>query len=654
MHKLRNQYSYSLVHALFNKSMWPYICYRARLFFINSLLKIILHIAEFYFIYLFFSPSLFHRLIIFRSITLILYGGWWGSLELLREHGRQAKQNRQLNTIVLEVKYWLLLTGFLLILINISTLICIHPVWSHHQSSDMVSFYVYLVAILIQLNLAFLVNVIHSGVYGVSRVYRPLISLLLPNVLSFIMMVSGWFIIGIYALPCAFILGAFLSVYFSLYYTMNMYKILNLSPELKLTWKGFKLFLQRVLNKEFLLAGLAGLFMTATGPFVIVIALFFGLQSWDYLTFLYIYMIIPILQLNIEWVFLFYFDLKKLLHRPYYLLLQRYQHYVYGFALITAVIAWLLAGLACLFYVGHWWITVWVLLPWLVFRSLLSYFQICAFVKRLYADVILSGLVVIISLIPFLKSSINIIDSFIGVFIALLIALIWLQHRRFSGHQSKLATDVLQPYFFWLYRIRSQPSDLTVYQIHLVNHIRYSQIITLINTINRFPQHDFLFTLANQQTLLGFQAQPLSEYQANKMQVIIAGAGLVEQVELVSVQKQNFKYHLMNMLHLSTESVTKMQVTSEFKRLFPKAIIYSLTSQQYDSIPAELCGLLLSGLRNFFERPWHVNRYGKVSVSALLEDGVATVLFIIDMKTTDLTQLQSWLNWLIPINNNVH
>ncbi len=236
MDKKITQHSYSLAHALFGLSMWPYIWYRTRLFFINSFLKIVLHIAEFYFIFLFFSPSLFHRLIIFRSITFILYGAWWGALEMLREYGRGAKQCRQLHTVKTEVIYWLFLTLALLFIIDVVTAFLLHPSLKHQQANDMISFYFYLFAILVQINLAFLANVLHSGIYGISRVYRPLFSLVLPSAASFFIMFGGWFMIGIYALPCAFIVSAFLGLYFSFHYTLSMYKMLTLNQQSHCNW----------------------------------------------------------------------------------------------------------------------------------------------------------------------------------------------------------------------------------------------------------------------------------------------------------------------------------------------------------------------------------------------------------------------------------
>ncbi len=388
--------------------------------------------------------------------------------------------------------------------------------------------------------------------------------------------------------------------------------------------------------------------MTATGPLIIIFTLFFRLQDWDYLTFLYLYMIIPILQLNVEWIFLFYFDLKRLLYKPYFLLLQRYHHYVYGFAILITLFAWILSGLACLFYVGHWWISVWVLLPWFGLRSFLSYLQIRAFVKRLYVDVIISGMVVVLSLVPFLNPRMSFVYSLLGIFIAFCVGLIWLRRRRFYSHQPVLTTHIIQPYFFWLHRAHTRKKSLVFCQIELAYGVRYSQVITIIQNINQASKKPFLFTLVNQHCLLGYQILRASSQIDNTL-AIVAGAGLTEKVVMKMANIKSLNQDIMTITGVA-EPISMKEVAAKFKQLFPEAIVCFLIEKKY-LLPDDLSSQVLTGLRNFLERPWSVNPYGKLSVSALLEEGVATALFIIDLKKAEVDKVRSWLEWLMPINN---
>jgi|GEM_PF-3125991 hypothetical protein len=647
------QHNFSLGNALFGETMWPYIYYRTRFFFINSFVKIILHVTELYFIFIFFAPSLFHRLIIFRTISYILYGIWWGALEVLREYGRQMKRMRKVDELQLEVKYWLWLTLILLLLIDIAAILLFWPNWMSSKYSFSGAFHFYLIAILVQINLTMIVAVYHSGIYGLSRVYRPLFSLVGPGVLSFCIMVGGWFVIGIYALPLAFIIGSFLGVFLSLYYTLRMFTMLGIKTKAKTSWRSFKFFLRRVLSIELVLAGLSSMLLTASGPLIILLALFLRVQDWDYLTFLYLYLIIPILQLNVEWVFLFYFDLKRLSKKSFSLMLKRYHRYVFGFSIIISLFAWILSGLACLLYVGHWWIVVWVLLPWYLLRSFLAYLQINAFVRRLYIDIIVSGLFVVLSFFPFLDSNINILYSLLSLFIAFLVALIWLKKRRFSIVRRGIHVNEIHPYFLWLNAVRPWRKPILFYHIKLAANASYRQTLAIIKNINSLSKSPIWFTLKDEHTLLAYQS--LSHRGNLKREtaddhILLGSAGLVENFNIQPMSGKTIKDNLVKEILTTQTKVTHDQIIDKFKHDFPNAKIFYLNNKKNHLSP-DISPQVLSGLQAYVERPYWINKRGKFSVSALLEKGVATTLFIIDLKSEDINKVQAWLNGLFAENH---
>jgi len=639
---------FSLGNGLLSTTMWPYIWYRSRYFFVNNFLKVLLHITELYFIFIFFSAMSFHHLIIFRATTFVIYGAWWGVTEILREAGRHAVREKQTGNLSNLIVHWTWLTLCIALTIDLITLIIFWPNWFTWSQPNSLAFHVYIIAMLFQINLSLLVNTIHSGIYGISRVYRPLWSLLAPNCVSFIVMIAGWFVIDIYALPLAFLVGSTMTMLLSLRYTFSMFTLFNIKLDVTFHWPTFRATLKNIASLESLLAGLSGILITTSSSLFIIIALIFRIENWDYFSFLFLYMILPILQLNVEWAYLFYFDLKKLSRKAYTHFVKRLHHYAHFFSLFISLFAWVLAIIAALIYGGHPWKMLWVLLPWFFIRSFLAYLQMNAFVRRLYADTIISGLIATASLIPFLDNQLPMLYSILFLLIAFVVAIVWLSRRRIATHQRGIHCNCIQPYFLWLNSVLEEKQTMALYRIKLANQTSSTHVLDIIKSLNRIHHQPIWFTLQTPSMLIAIHhaKQPIDLLKHSD--ILIQGAGLIKQVASDLITPDQIKKALT--LTPSHHTLNREQVLREFKHRFPHSIAIPIPHHS-DQFSAQQHGHFFRGIHSYIEKQWLLTHH-KPYVSAWLNHGVIEMIFVIDENDANTKAAREWQKDLLIINNN--
>ena len=340
-----------LEDALIGGRFPAYAAYRLRYFAVRTLLAAALHALKIILAFRFFAPGSFVAVLIVQSAATLASGFWWGSLEILREKVREdyrAGRRRGLDGLIgrwLSVSLRLGTAAFVAAVLILPA--C--PILFGRGASAADFF---LSSILLRLALDFPTRAFHSGVYAVRRVYRPLVSVVLAELLSFATLLAAWPLIGLWSLPPASAVSSLTAASLVFHYTGRAYRRFGLSP-----WKNLRIFRRSgprkpsgFGSKEWFAAGAAYAAMRLDALLVLVLAFASVPRIRSGATL--IFAAGPLIRAGFEWIQLFYFDLKRLDRPVLRRLREGFERRLSILAAPVAVILWIPAALAACAYYG--------------------------------------------------------------------------------------------------------------------------------------------------------------------------------------------------------------------------------------------------------------------------------------------------------------
>lgn len=344
----------SLYACLLTGRLSAYFAYRLRYPFLITTIRFAVHVVEFFVLLSSLGGVAAFTVMVLRAGSMIVAGGWWGLLEVMRERLRRFAQAGKPDASEREIGSWLFL-GTVVAAAVILVAAVMLLVFNVSGNDPVARVYAFL--IVVELAIDFPVRVLHSGVYATRRVHKPIWSMFIPILAQLVILVPGLYLYPGLAIVASIIVSNAIGVWLTVHYCVEMYRLTGLRPKLERhhLWRQLpdiplRLGLETSLSglslrlDAVIVLALVGFYGTSTRAFDLTA----GMTSWQRIdAFQFFYLILPLFRGTYESAGIFYFDLVRMRRTPALRELQLL--FFRRLLLITPVIAmffWLLtAGL---------------------------------------------------------------------------------------------------------------------------------------------------------------------------------------------------------------------------------------------------------------------------------------------------------------------
>lgn len=382
----------SLYSCLLTDRLGAYFAYRLRYPFLIAAVRFAVHVAEFFILLTTLGGVAAFTVMVLRAGSLLVAGGWWGLLEIMRDRLRRFAGAGEREASEHEIGRWLVLSAVVGLAVTVAGGVA---VWALSRSGSDPVARVYAFLIVVELAIDLPVRVLHSGIYATRRVYKPIWSMFIPTVAQLGILGIGFFYYPTAAIILSIVVSNAVGIWLTVHYCLEAYRLTGLLP--RLAQRGIPLWqhLPRIPIRLGLQTTLAGLSLRLDAALVLALIGFYGtdtrtfdltagLPSWQNIdAFQFFYLILPLFRGTYDSAGIFYFDLVRLRTSPAMRPLQLW--FFHRLLLVTPLIAMFFWGLATA-------MTVLVLrdvpltfllalIPLFVLRSTIGVYQM-----RLFAD----------------------------------------------------------------------------------------------------------------------------------------------------------------------------------------------------------------------------------------------------------------------------
>lgn len=651
----------SFNEALFGKNILAYIIFRLRYFSINVIFTMAVHVLEFYFLTVIFTSTHLEYLILLRASIFVINAGWWGMLEVMRSRVRHLHRSQQNSLLARELGNW----QFLAILLSSGCFItsfifgglAFIEIGSQHVLANC-----YIAAVIFQLGIHIFVEVRRSGIYAKFRVFRPLLSILLLPFASMAFLVVFWWLAAGFTLVLNTFCSAILGSAISLYYIKNSYTMHQwpkpIWPKLNEFWH----FLSQIFIPEFFWAGLASILISLEGM-LIWIMYYYSLNHTAYNDYYKLfYFIAPLLNASSIWGRLFYFDIKKCSISSLNRFINSFNTRVLYITPLIGFFYWLITAL---FYVGYFQENAFsfslLLLVFFILRSSMAYLQINAFSNRYYLDVVVSGLITLISVFGFISIESLYLHVLI-LFIVLFLGNIYIYRPRFMPLKNSTKIHYFS-FSDWFNALIHHQKPTTIISFKVDTKIRWKNKAQLQKILSNTFQSPHLFWINNHNLLLFFASNELN-LKNTLSRISIETAGIIESYRLCVdavnglqalqdlLQENSLfsleKIKLLNESHLVLPKEHQAIIT-EFAHHFPLGICYEFTDKKLvihhpEKIPenGDYYRILVRLVKKSLASPLEKNEGMNFSVSVYCDVKNNTLIFIMPISYENYKLVNAW------------
>jgi len=388
----RSKRTVSLYTSLLTGRIFAYFRYRLRYALLLDTTRFAVHVIEFLILLSSLGGVAVFTVMVLRIGSMIVGGGWWGLLEVMRERLRCYARSGDRDAAEHEIGRWLVLSVIAALVLAIgagAALVLLRPS-GHNPVAQLYAFLVVL-----ELAIGLPVRVIHSGIYATRRVYRPIWLMFVPVVVQLGVLSAGFYYYPTAAIIIAIIVSNAIGIWITVHYTLEVYRLAGLRPRVAAPARAFWRLLPKIppwLALQTALSGLAlrmdavlvlalvGVYGTSTRSFDLTA----GVSAWRHVdVFQFFYLVLPLFCGAYEGSALFYFDFVRLRSIP---ALREFRlfffHKILWVAPVVALFFWSLAAALGLFVLRDIPLTfLLALLPLFVVRSVIGIYQI-----RLFAE----------------------------------------------------------------------------------------------------------------------------------------------------------------------------------------------------------------------------------------------------------------------------
>ncbi len=435
-----------------------YARYRLRFFGVRALTSAVLHVLRLTLLRFVFAHQTFFTVLLLNAVAGLASSFWWGGLEVMRERVRRLARDGDRRHIPGEIRHWLAIAAVLAAVPLAASLGWVGwQLTARHRHFNVLQLYVFSVAFRLAVQLV--VETLHSGVYALRRVYRPLVSIVAVELASFVGVLGLWPWLGRWAFPIATLASAVASGAVVVRYTLRAYHLLGWLP-LRALPDGAPARPRRL--AQLLAAGASYALMKMDA--VLMVALFHLRPGESAQTKLFLFFVAvgPAVQAGFDWAQLLYFDLKRLGPAVLCGFRRRYEE-------LAARLGWLVGALlwaaACLLATAilrrNLGLLYLLVAPFFLSRSVLARAQVVAFARRRYAA-LLGGGVALLAAMWGLRTGLP--DERVGlpVLAAVAFATAWLLDRTDRASDADGVAGRAVPLTEWLAHVRAVPAPVRI------------------------------------------------------------------------------------------------------------------------------------------------------------------------------------------------
>lgn len=530
----RQNHTVSLFASLLTGTIFAYFRYRLRYALLLDTARFLVHAVEFLILLASLGRLAAFTVVILRVGSLIVSGGWWGLLEIMRERLRAFSQSGERDAAEREIGSWVVLSMIAASALTIVGGIALAvQLPSGHDPVGL--FYAFL--IIVETAVRLTVRVLHSGIYATRRIYRPFWSLLAPTVVQLVVLSTGFYWYPTAAIIIAIVTSNAIGIWITVHYTLRIYRLMGLWPKSGAAREGFRA-LPRIPPWLALKTTTAGLGLRLDALVVLTVLgiyrtdaraldLTAGVPAWRHVdTVQFFYLILPLFRGAYEGTGLFYFDFARLRHIP---ALRDFQLAFFRKLLLTtpfiSLYFWSLAAAVGLIVLHDIPVSfVVALLPLFVIRSVVGIYQI-----RLFAEGYFGTLIATVALWAALLGLVWLdphpVSDFLEVMAAMvtvLVVLLNLQHLR-DRRAPPLPT--LLALGDWMRELGHEPGPLLVGKITIPEWIPAKQRSAAVKLMQETFDGRGYCAFRSPTTLFYYQRNPYGDSESHPHLALQAATG---------------------------------------------------------------------------------------------------------------------------------
>lgn len=445
-----------LLAALVSGGSFAYARHRLGFMAMRMLFRTGVHAVEVSLLVAAFVPwEVLAPLIAYRALCSMFAALHWGSLEAMRELVRDAMRRRRPESARAAIESWLGLTSWVASAL-VFTVLGIEL--TSALRSDLIELRAaYALACVMRLASDAALRTLHSGIFAIRRVHRPLWSALASDVLEIAILAFGFEALGLWSIPLGTIAGGACDGLLAYVFVRRAYLQRRLQlPQILRS-------LASVRRVPLAVAGVAGRHALANvtlqldGVLLLMLAQA-GQTAGGAASFAALYYVLrPLLAAATFWVRAFYFDLKLVesgalrTFRPQ--LLRFLERLAISWAAVLSLVT---LGLAdWIFGVRAGWLLL-VLIPFFVARSSFALLQVVAFGAGDLNRLLRTGLAVVAGVI--VLRGLGLGGTGLLAAVTLLLAVTIAASRRWAtSHAQRTPASGLLDYCAWLAWLRNAP-----------------------------------------------------------------------------------------------------------------------------------------------------------------------------------------------------
>ena len=650
----------TLEDALLGERPWSYALYRLRYFAARCLSSALIHGIRLTFLRYVFSHRVFLATLVLTAVVSAASSFWWGALEALRARVRHLWRDAERQRIPGEIGQWLSIAAGLALVVLLAPLAWIG--WEvGHLGHGFNVLHLYVLAVCLRLSADLLTLTLHSGVYAVRRVYRPLPAMFAVELAGALAALALWPWLGRWSFPLAVLVSSAIATALVVHYAGRLYRLLGWLPLRLAVPDGALLTRWRTL-REFFAAGASYAVMRLDGLLMLAVA--HGRdRTRDTVTLFVLFVAIaPAVRAGFDWAQLLYFDLKKLDVPCLQGLRRRYERLTFYLASLVGLALW---GLACIMAtlilqrdLGH---LYWLLAPFFLARSFLGVALIQAFAKRRYGALLLSGtlLLAFLLVVPEAFAADAYVLPGLAAVCGLVAAGVAAGTRRLGGDPLELR---VLPLAEWLQRVGQVREPVRAgalrFRSDISPRLRSGSFAAWVERdhwrLRRLARR-LARTLHGNGAVAVLYPSQIVWYETAKARPVRAqtllrwGGGLVQaaattrfeaegRAALQAAWRMNlFGRPLRRPRRLRDYGALPEEAQAAFVRLVPQGVVYALDGP----VPALLHGLSTRQRRRIFFEAVHFARHlqdsrrdRRFEVSSFCVDGELRLIFIVDRRTS--------------------
>ncbi len=670
----------SLYDMLFAGRIWQYLIFRLRLFNVQVLGRFFLHAIVFYLAYQNFAAAPLLMVVIALTLKLIIANLWWGGLEVLRTQVRYAYRSAHYEEVNKHIGFWLTFSMILASLVFLLTVAVGYMAWSQAQSASPQLYVPWLIITVMFFLLSgqIILRSYHSGIYAITRVIRPGLSMILADLIGLSFLALSWPSLHTLSLPLALLIRGLVSLWLNYHYTSRMYGFYDINPQFS-NIRSFSRQFKSVQLLPFILGAIANACAYIDGFLILA---WLAIEKWVIFaheltiptSLLLIVLIAPLIRAASDWSFLFYFDRKRLDSPELSKFSEQFNNNINRASAAIGFFYWFLSFITCYAFISaQASLDAVILLPFFLMAAKIANLQRRAFAEFRYWDVIVSGLFMAINSAAAYFLTWDMAFRFAWSLITMLLTYRFLRRPHFLPSNRIKPTKQTIGFYRWLQSLYAIKNDeLSIYRLYFSRAMKPAQMFTLINRLIHWKLHEqeqicilnnreFIFFLINQRQGHDFDQQRFFEQSAGLLTQISSAHFLAQQLqdkEQRAVYNHKIFSGLFPIGKLEINSMmqpSREQLLVDFLAIFPYACYF--TPHYCPGPKAQPLHLDVAREINYLVYQ-HLNlqetrRDAEIDVSVLYINGVVEVVFVIPLFRNRRHQdpdIKNWHHRLMTLN----